>query len=77
MIQVQKKETLVIAEAAIRMYAESHPRPPHVTQSQAADMLKISRATVNRMVRSGSLRLNRVGLIPISEIDAVIVPRAL
>ena len=27
--------SLDIAAAAVLLYAESHPRPPHVTQSQA------------------------------------------
>lgn len=63
---------LEIAEAAVRRYAETKPRPAHVTQSQAAEMLGLSRATVCRMVRAGTLRLNRCGLIPIGEIDRVI-----
>lgn len=63
---------LEIAEAAVRRYAETKPRPAHVTQSQAAEMLGLSRATVCRMVRAGTLRLNRCGLIPIGEIDRVV-----
>ena len=30
-----------IAIAAMRLYAETHPRPPHVTQSQAAEILDV------------------------------------
>lgn len=67
-------EVITIAEVAVRRYAESHPRPPHVTQSQAAEMLRMSRATINRMVKAGSLKLNKAGLIPISEVDAVLAP---
>lgn len=67
--------TMAIAVAAVRHYAETHPRPPHVTQSQAAEMLGLSRATVSRMVRSGTLKLNRCGLIPIAEVDAVLRAR--
>ncbi|TDN50456.1 helix-turn-helix domain-containing protein [Azoarcus indigens] len=65
-------EVRAVVLEAIRAYAESHPRPPQVTQSQAAEMLGISRATVSRMVRAGTLRLNGCGLIPISEIDRVL-----
>lgn len=65
-------EALEIARKAVRLYAESHPRPSQVTQTQAAEMLDLSRATVHRMVRTGQLKLNRCGLIPVSEIDRVI-----
>jgi excisionase family DNA binding protein len=58
-----------IAYAAARAYAETHPRPPHVTQAQAAEMLNLSRATISRMVRAGTFRLNKAGLIPIAQID--------
>lgn len=58
-----------LAAKAVQLYAETHPRPPHVTQSQAAEMIGVSRPTVSRLVKSGSLRLNRCGLIPIGEID--------
>ena len=58
-----------IAIAAMRLYAETHPRPPHVTQAQAAEMLGLSAPTVRRLVRSGVLRLNRAGMIPIGDLD--------
>ena len=61
-----------IAIAAMRLYAETHPRPPHVTQAQAAEMLGLSAPTVRRLVRSGVLRLNRAGMIPIGEIDRAV-----
>ena len=63
-----------VAIAAVRAYAETRPRPPHVTQAQAADMLRVSRATVSRMERAGTLKLNKVGMIPISQIDQAIEP---
>lgn len=62
-------EELTIAKRAVQLYAETHPRPTHVTQMQAAEMLGISRWTVSKMVKSGCLKLNRCGLIPIEEID--------
>jgi hypothetical protein len=61
----------LFAQVILR-YNEMHPRPSHVNQTQAAEMLGLSRMTVNRMVRAGSLRLNACGMIPISEIDRVL-----
>lgn len=65
-------ELIQIAEAAIKRYAETHPRPPHVNQRQAAAMLDLSEKTVSVMVKSGRLRLNHLGFIPITEIDRVL-----
>lgn len=62
-------EILDVAIKAIRLYAEMHPRPSQVTQLQAAEMMGVSRATISRMVKAGTLRLNKCGLIPIAEID--------
>ena len=47
-----------------------HPRPTHVTQVQAAEMLHMSRDTVRKLIRHGVLKLNACGLIPIEQIDA-------
>ncbi len=69
-------EVLVTAELAVRRYAESHPRPPQVTQAQAAQMLGLSRATVCRLVRAGTLKLNGCGMIPIAEIDRALAARS-
>jgi DNA-binding transcriptional regulator LsrR (DeoR family) len=68
----QQRQNIDIALTAVRLYAETHPRPPHVTQSQAAEMLNISRATVSRLVKSGALKLNSCGLIGISQIDKLL-----
>jgi len=65
-------EPLEIAMKAVRLYAESHPRPTQVTQLQAAEMLGLSRHTVAKLIRAGELKLNRCGLISISEIDRVL-----
>lgn len=65
-----------IALTAIQLYAEMHPRPPHVTQAQAAVMLRRSEPTVRKMIRAGLIKLNGAGLIPISEIDRVISAKA-
>jgi plasmid maintenance system antidote protein VapI len=64
--------TLETAIKAVQIYAESHPRPLHVTQKQAAEMLDRSEPTIRTMVRSGKLRLNDAGMIPISEVDRVL-----
>ena len=64
--------SLDIAAAAVRLYAESHPRPPHVTQAQAAEMLGVHRHTVASLIRAGTIKLNKCGLIPTHEIDRVI-----
>lgn len=59
----------------IRTYVEIHPRPAQVNQLQAAEMLGLSSPTVRKMVRSGQLRLNDCGLIPITEIDRALVAK--
>ena len=63
---------LDIALKAMRTYAECHPRPVHVTQKQAAEMIGLSVPTVRKMLKSGLLSLNACGLIPISQIDKAI-----
>ena len=67
--------TLEIATRAVRLYAESHPRPPHVTQAQACEMLHLSAPTVRRLIRAGALRLNAAGMIPVAEVDRLIEVR--
>lgn len=64
-----------IALRAVQIYAETHPRPPHVTQKQAGEMLHLSKPTITRLVRTGSLKLNEAGLIPITEIDRLVQMR--
>ena len=63
---------LEIALKAVELYASQHPRPPHVNQTQAAEMLGISSQTVRKLIRAGTLKLNKVGMIPVSEIDRAI-----
>jgi len=65
-----------IAMEAIKQYAQLKPRPLHVTQKQAAEMLNLSVPTIRKMVASGELKLNKCGLIHISEIDKVLASRA-
>ena len=59
-----------IALTAIKLYAEMHPRPTQVSQTQAAQMLGLSRITVGKLLRSGALSLNACGLIPIELVDS-------
>ena len=40
------------AKMAVRMYAETHPRPSHVTQKQGAEMLGISATTMSKLVKA-------------------------
>jgi transcription initiation factor TFIIIB Brf1 subunit/transcription initiation factor TFIIB len=63
---------LAVALKAIELYAASHPRPAHVTQKQAAEMLGRSEPTIRKMVQFGTLKLNACGMIPIAQIDAAI-----
>lgn len=65
-------ESLDIARTAVRLYAESHPRPPHVTQKQAAEMLHISYSKMLKLVKARKVKINKFGLIPISEVDAAL-----
>ena len=61
-----------IALKAVQIYAEMRPRPSQVTQDQAAEMAGVSRGTISKMIKSGRLKLNEFGRIPVSEIDRAI-----
>lgn len=60
-----------VATAAVQRYAEMHPRPTQVTQTQAAEILGVSPRTVRRYIRSGILKLNRCGQLPIEAVDEI------
>jgi len=62
------------ARRAVQLYAESRPRPPHVTMIQAGEMLGLSRHTISKMVKAGQFKLNKCGLIPIEQVDAALLP---
>ena len=66
---------LRIAARAVRLYAESHPRPTQVTQTQAAEILGVAPRTVRRYIRAGRLMLNRCGLVPIEAVDEMRAPQ--
>lgn len=70
---IDRATMLEIASVAVQLYAETHPRPTQVTKAQAAEMLGISRPTIYKLIAAGNLRLNKCGMIPVSEIDAALV----
>jgi hypothetical protein len=65
----EKFNDLDIAIKAVRAYAEMHPRPTQVNQTQAAQMLGLSHPVVRKLVRNGVLPLNDCGQIPIEAVD--------
>ena len=67
------REMIEIATIAVKRYDETHPRPPHVNQAQAAKMLHLSPQTMGKLVRNGTFKLNAMGLIPITQIDDAIL----
>lgn len=69
-------DVISIAARAVQMYAETHPRPSHVNLGQAAELLGVSRPTLSKMIRHGSIRMNACGMIPITEIDAALSTRS-
>lgn len=68
---------LRIAARAVRLYAETHPRPTQVTQKQAAEILGVHPKTIRNYVAAGKLKLNGCGLIPIGAVDALLAPQNL
>lgn len=74
---MSEDQTLRIAARAVQLYAETHPRPAQVTQTQAATMLGVHPKTIRNYVVAGKLTLNGCGLIPIGAVDALLVPQRL
>lgn len=67
---------VAVALKAIQLYAEMHPRPSSVSLTQGAEMLGISRETVRKMIRTGKIKTNALGQIPIVEIDRALDAKA-
>lgn len=63
---ITEREALGIAMQAVTLYAARHPRPTHVTISQAAKMLGIGRGTAAKLLGS---RRNACGMVPIEAVD--------
>lgn len=61
-----------IVDLAIKRFAERSPRPSQINQKQAAEMLGVSTRTVHNLIKAGTLRLNKCGMIPIEQIDAAL-----
>lgn len=64
-----------MAVKAVAIYAARHPRPLHVTITQAAEMLGRSRPTVRKMLLENRIRSNAAGSIPIEAIDRLLASR--
>lgn len=71
-----EQESIDMAVKAVAIYAARHPRPHHVTITQAAEMLDRSRPTIRKMLLENKIRLNAAGSIPIEAIDRLLVSRA-
>lgn len=63
----------IIAET-VKYYASAHPRPTQVSQRQAAEMLGISHPTLTKRIAAGQIKLNKNGLISITEVDRMLEP---
>lgn len=61
-----------IVRKVVQEYSTKYPRPPCINQSQAAQMLGVSRPTIRKMLTDGRLSENTLGYIPISQIDALL-----
>lgn len=66
---IMETDIVRIIERALTLYGMRHPRPLQVNLTQAAEMLNVSRMTISGMVRAGTIKLCRIGLIPIEEVD--------
>ncbi|MDR5819837.1 helix-turn-helix domain-containing protein [Caballeronia sp. LZ043] len=70
-----EQEALDIAVKAVAIYAARHPRPAHVTITQAAEMLGRSRNTVTAMLARYRIQLNACGQIPIEAVDRLLASK--
>lgn len=64
-----EEEILRIIDEAISLFEKREKRPVHVTGKVAATMLGVSPRTISNMLKTGELRYNRCGRIPIEQID--------
>ncbi|WP_081071119.1 DNA-binding protein [Burkholderia territorii] len=65
-------DVLNTAIKAVEIYAARHSRPPHVTITQAAEMLGRNRSTVTAMLTRYRISLNACGQIPIESVDRLL-----
>ena len=66
---ITKAADAAVQKAMALLPKHNGPRPASVTQADAARMLGKSRPTINNMVKAGVFRLNKLGQIPIEQID--------
>ncbi len=57
---------------ALELFSARHPRPAQVNQKQAAEMLGVSPRTIYNLIKAGTLKLNRCGMISIEQIDSIL-----
>lgn len=69
---INRAADAAVQKAMAAIPRSNGPRPQSVTQAEAARMLKKSRPTIGNMVKSGIFRLNKLGQIPIEQIDAAL-----
>jgi hypothetical protein len=70
-IQLTRQELREIIQLAIREALVMRPVPPHVTVTQAAEMMQLDRKTVAKL----NLPRNKAGRIPYSAIMDALVAR--
>lgn len=61
-----------VAEAIKKLPRENQPRPFHVNIKQACEMTGCGRSKIDGLIKSGILKLNQAGLIPIGQIDDLV-----
>lgn len=72
---VNEMTELDIAVKAVQLYANMHPRPSQVNMTQAAQMLNISTPTMRKLLRNGTINMNKAGMISITEVDRILASR--
>jgi len=70
---MSEEQMIACAAKGAQFYAEQHPRPSQVNAVQAAEMLEVSAPTVRKMIRDGRIKLNKLGMISVSEIDRALL----
>lgn len=73
-LTIKLKKKKMIDLQTIATYVAMHPRPSHVTQTQASEMLGLAVPTFRKLVISGKIKRNACGLFPITEVDKLLQP---
>lgn len=61
-----------VAKAILRLPKNDQPRPFHVNIKQACEITGFGRTKIDTLIKTGILRLNKGGLIPIGQIDELV-----